>query len=49
MSAEARRIAGISDSLLRLSVGLEAEADIVAGLESGLAAVAAGSRSQKAS
>jgi cystathionine gamma-synthase len=49
MSAEARRIAGISDSLLRLSVGLEAEADMVAGLESGLAAVAAGSRSQKAS
>jgi len=37
MSAEARRVAGISDSLLRLSIGLEAEADIIAGLESGLA------------
>jgi cystathionine gamma-synthase len=49
MSAEARRVAGISDSLLRLSVGLEAETDIIAGLESGLAAVAAESRSQKAS
>jgi cystathionine gamma-synthase len=50
MSAEARRVAGISDSLLRLSIGLEAEADIIAGLESGLAAVAAAaSRSQKAS
>jgi cystathionine gamma-synthase len=47
MSAEARRVAGISDSLLRLSIGLEAEADIIAGLESGLASVAG--RSQKAS
>jgi cystathionine gamma-synthase len=40
MGAEARRIAGISDSLLRLSVGLEAETDLLAGLEAGLTAVA---------
>ncbi|MDG4892442.1 cystathionine gamma-synthase [Mesorhizobium sp. WSM4976] len=42
MGAEARRSAGISDGLLRLSVGLEAEADLLADLERGLAA--AGSR-----
>ena len=40
LGVEARRIAGISDSLLRLSVGLEAEADLLAGLEAGFAAVA---------
>ncbi|MCB2050589.1 MAG: cystathionine gamma-synthase [Novosphingobium sp.] len=39
MGAEARAIAGISDSLLRLSVGLEAEQDLIAGLQRGLAAV----------
>lgn len=39
MGAEARRIAGISDSLLRLSVGMEAEADLIAGLEAGFAAI----------
>jgi cystathionine gamma-synthase len=39
MGAEARRVAGISDSLLRLSIGLEAEADLIADLEHGLAAV----------
>jgi cystathionine gamma-synthase len=39
MGVEARRIAGISDSLLRLSVGLEAEADLLAGLEAGFAAI----------
>lgn len=39
MGAEARREAGISDSLLRLSVGLEAEADLIAGLEAGFAAI----------
>jgi cystathionine gamma-synthase len=38
MGVEARRIAGISDSLLRLSIGLEAEADLISGLECGLAA-----------
>jgi cystathionine gamma-synthase len=40
MGEEARRAAGISDSLIRLSVGLEAEADLIADLERGLAAVA---------
>lgn len=40
MGAEARRTAGIGDGLLRLSVGLEAEADLVAGLKMGLAAIA---------
>jgi cystathionine gamma-synthase len=39
MGEEARRAAGISDSLLRLSIGLEAEADLIAGLACGLAAV----------
>ena len=36
MTAEARRAAGITDSLLRLSIGLEAEADLIADLESAL-------------
>ena len=39
MGEEARRAAGITDSLIRLSVGLEAEADLIAGLKRGLAAV----------
>ena len=39
MGAEARRAAGISDSLLRLSVGLEAAADLLADLDGGLAAI----------
>jgi cystathionine gamma-synthase len=39
MGAEARKAAGISDGLLRLSVGLEAEADLIADLEQGLAAI----------
>jgi cystathionine gamma-synthase len=39
MGAEARHVAGISDSLLRLSVGMEAEADLIAGLEAGFAAI----------
>lgn len=38
MGDEARATAGISDSLLRLSVGLEAEQDLIAGLRDGLAA-----------
>lgn len=38
MTAEARRAAGITDSLLRLSIGLEAEADLIADLESALTA-----------
>jgi cystathionine gamma-synthase len=39
MGVEARRRAGIKDSLLRMSVGLEAEADLTADLESNLAAL----------
>lgn len=38
MGAEARAAAGIGDGLLRLSVGLEAEADLLADLEGALAA-----------
>lgn len=41
MGEEARAVAGISDSLLRLSVGLEAGQDLIAGLEEGLAACGA--------
>jgi cystathionine gamma-synthase len=33
MGVEARRVAGIDDTLLRLSIGLEAEADLRADLE----------------
>ena len=39
MGAEARRAAGISDGLLRLSIGLEAEADLIADLKTGLAEI----------
>jgi cystathionine gamma-synthase len=38
MGEEARAAAGICDGLLRLSIGLEAEQDLIAGLEEGLAA-----------
>ena len=38
MGPEARAAAGISDTLLRLSVGLEAEGDLMADLERGLVA-----------
>jgi cystathionine gamma-synthase len=44
MGPEARRIAGISDSLIRLSVGLEAEADLLVDLARGLHAVDAAGR-----
>jgi cystathionine gamma-synthase len=37
MGEEARAVAGISDGLLRLSVGLEAQRDLIAGLDAGLA------------
>ncbi|MGC4250916.1 MAG: PLP-dependent transferase [Sphingobium sp.] len=40
MGEEARAVAGISDGLLRFSIGLEAEKDLIAGLEEGLAACA---------
>lgn len=39
MSPEARASAGITDSLLRLSIGLEAPEDLVADLETGLGAI----------
>ena len=46
MEPDARRTAGISDSLLRLSVGIEGPADltadVLAGLERGAAAAASG-------
>src|SRR3546814_11880346 len=38
MGEKARRTAGISDSLLRVSVGLEDEHDLLKGLDQGLAA-----------
>ena len=38
MGAAARHAAGISDSLLRLSIGLEVEVDILGGLAMGLVA-----------
>lgn len=38
MDADARRAAGITDGLLRLSIGLEAEADLIADLELALTA-----------
>ena len=52
MSAEARAQAGISDGLLRLSVGIEASADLVADLQAALARAAqvlAATRRQAAS
>ena len=36
MSADARRVAGISDGLLRLSVGIEAADDLVADIQQAL-------------
>ena len=42
MSPEVRAAAGIKDSLLRLSVGLESETDLLADLASGLEAVTKG-------
>lgn len=39
MGEDARRVAGITLSLLRLSIGLEHEADLVTGLEQGFAAI----------
>ena len=44
MGADARRIAGISDNLLRLSIGLEAEADLLRDLERGFGALDRGLR-----
>jgi cystathionine gamma-synthase len=39
MSTEARRVAGISDSLLRLSIGLESETDLLRDIATGFAAL----------
>ena len=39
MTPQARRAAGITDGLLRLSVGLEAESDLIEGLQAGFAAL----------
>jgi cystathionine gamma-synthase len=39
MSPEARSVAGVSDSLIRLSIGLENEADLFADVEHALEAV----------
>jgi cystathionine gamma-synthase len=39
IGAEARRVAGISDGLLRLSIGLEAEADLLTDLAEGFSAI----------
>ena len=36
MDAEARRVAGISDTLLRLSVGIESADDLIVDLQAGL-------------
>ena len=39
MSPEARRVAGISDGLLRLSIGLESETDFLSDIATGFAAL----------
>ena len=39
MEETARRAAGISDSLLRVSVGIESESDLLADLETGFSAI----------
>jgi cystathionine gamma-synthase len=44
MGVEARCATGLSDSLIRLSIGLEAVADLIADLKRGLAAVEATSK-----
>lgn len=45
MSPSARSAAGISDALLRLSIGLEAEEDLIADLEAALSAARVGNSS----
>lgn len=39
MGAEARRVAGINDAILRISVGLEAEVDLLSDLANGFMAL----------
>ena len=41
MGSEAREVAGITATLLRLSIGLEEAGDLIAGLDLGLNAAAA--------
>ncbi len=48
MSAEARAVAGISDGLLRLSVGIESLDDLAVDLEAGLARALAAAEPQRA-
>lgn len=48
MSAEARAVAGISDGLLRLSVGIESLDDLAADLEAGLERALAAAEPQRA-
>jgi cystathionine gamma-synthase len=48
MDPEARRAAGITDGLLRLSVGLEAQQDLIEDLESALVAARSVSLSRRA-
>jgi cystathionine gamma-synthase len=45
MSEEARKVAGIGDGLIRLSIGLEDAADLIADLERALAAAGRTDRS----
>ncbi|AHG48889.1 cys/Met metabolism PLP-dependent enzyme family protein (plasmid) [Rhizobium leguminosarum bv. trifolii CB782] len=40
MSIETRRLAGITDGLLRMSVGLEAEEDLIGDLTQSLSLIA---------
>lgn len=47
MGANARRAAGISDSLIRLSIGLEAKVDLIADLEMSFAAAQGVSRTER--
>jgi cystathionine gamma-synthase len=44
MDPEARRTAGISDGLVRLSIGLEHESDLIADLAQALAAIPANAK-----
>ena len=46
MGEEARLAAGINDSLLRVSIGLEAEQDLISDLACSLAATGTSSRKQ---
>jgi cystathionine gamma-synthase len=47
MAPEARRNAGITDALLRLSIGIEDGADLCADLEAGLARASAAAPARK--